>query len=437
MTDYGNSRISVTTTGGGIGALNLNATEKLVIFGRGDPANGTVSVNDPTRVNGPGELAATFGEDTRIADAMRDAAGNGQSFNVMYGVVPETTAVTAESVSGGSGTLGNVPIIEDTAEIAVQNTTAAQSESVVFRYESPPDTSSLNSDEVAINPDTGEVEAGDTDDYEVDYKYHDWQAAFDAAVDVIQPQEAGQWAVLSDSESVVSAAVTTANPLRTNQFKMVRVAGGAEPNATTADGDPKIDVGSYADNIDDGASYLFGPVREAGATTTALGAIGGAMASVPLESSILAESLNGVSDLTQRMSVPDQESLEDAQVIPVSDFGSPTIEGNDSTSTAGRRQTFFTRRLADRLILAARAIARAVRGDIGNPETAGLVENRLEDEIVELVNEGLLEGNTDSETNYFVSAAADDNNPNKLNVSFGFTPEGVVDTVEFTATINA
>lgn len=362
MTDYGNSRISVTTTGGGIGALNLNATEKLVIFGRGDPANGTVSVNDPTRVNGPGELAATFGEDTRIADAMRDAAGNGQSFNAMYGVVPD-------SLDSGDGL--------------------------------------------------------------------DWQAAFDAAVDVIQPQEAGQWMVLSTTESVISDAVATATPLRTNQFKMVRVAGGAESNATTADGDPKIDVGSYTDNIDDGATYLFGPVHEAGGATTALGAIGGAMASVPLESSILAESLNGVSDLAQRMSVPDQESLEDAQVIPVSDFGSPTIEGNDSTSTAGRRQTFFTRRLADRLILAARAIARAVRGDIGNPETAGLVENRLEDEIVELVNEGLLEGNTDSETNYFVSAAADDNNPNKLNVSFGFTPEGVVDTVEFTATINA
>jgi len=437
MTDFGNSRISVTTQGGGIGALNLSATEKLVIFGRGDPANGTVSVNDPTRVNGPGELEPTFGEGTRIADAMRDAAGNGQSFDAMFGVVPETVAVSAEAVSGGSGTLNNAPIIEDAAEISVQDVTAGQSESVVFRYESPPDASSLAADEVAINPDTGEVEAGDTDDYEVDYKYHEWQAAFDAAVDVIQPQEAGQWAVLSDSESVISDAVSSAQPLRTNQFKMVRVAGGAEPNATAADGGPKIDVGSYTDNIDDGAAYLYGPVREDGATTTALGAIGGAMASVPLESSILAESLNGVSDLAQRMGVPTQENLEDKQVIPVSDFGSPTIEGNDSTSTAGRRQTYFTRRLADRLILAARAIARAVRGDIGNPETAGLVENRLEDEIVELVNEGLLEGNTGDETKFFVSAAADDNNPKKLNVSFGFTPEGVVDTVEFTATINA
>ena len=437
MTQYGNSRISVTTESGAIGALNLNATEKLVIFARGDPANGTVSVNDPTRVNGPGELAETFGDGSRIADAMRDAAGNGQSFNAMYGVVPETISVTAEGVSGGSGTLGNAPIIEDKSDVSVQNTTTSSSAGVVFRYESTPDPSSLDDDEVAINPDTGEVESGDSDDYEVDYKYHDWQAAFDAATDVIQPQEAGQWAVISDSESVVSDAVTTANPLRTNQFKMVRVAGGAEPNATTDDGDPKIDVGGYSDNIDDGATYLFGPVREAGETTTALGAIGGTMASAALGESILGQSLNGVSDLAQQMSVPTQEDLEDAQVIPVSDFGSPAIEGNDSTSTAGRRQTYFTRRLADRLILAARAIARAVRGRVGNPDTASLVENRLEDEIVELVRDGLLEPNTGNETKYFVSASADDNDPNKLNVSFAFTPEGVVDTVEFTATINA
>jgi len=437
MTDFGNSRISVTTQGGGIGALNLSATEKLVIFGRGDAANGTVSVNDPTRVNGPVEIEPTFGDGSRIGDAMRDAGANGQSFDAMFGVVPETVAVTAEAVSGGSDTLNNSPIIEDPAEITVQNTTAGQSESVVFRYESPPDDSSLGADEVAINPDTGEVEAGDTDDYEVDYKYHEWANAFDAAADVIQPQETGQWLVLSDSESVLSDAVAAANPLRTNQFKMIRVAGGAQPNATAADGGPKIDVATYSDSIADGATYLYGPVREDGARTTALGAIGGVMASAPLESCILTESLNGVVDLAQRMSVPTQEDLKDKQVIPVSDFGAPTIEGNNSTADAGRRQTFFTRRLADRLILAARAIARSVRGDTGTPETAGVIESRLEDEIIELVDEGLLRGNTGDETAFFVSAEADDNNPNKLNVSFGFTPEGVVDTVEFTATINS
>jgi hypothetical protein len=136
------------------------------------------------------------------------------------------------------------------------------------------------------------------------------------------------------------------------------------------------------------------------------------------------------------MNVPTQEDLADNEVIPVSDFGSPAIEENLSTSDAGRRQTYFTRRLADRLILAARAIARAVRGDVANPDTAGLVENRLEDEIVSLVDDGLLEPNADDEQKFFVSAQADPNNPKRLIVDFGFTPEGIVDQVEFTATVS-
>jgi hypothetical protein len=437
MTEFGNSRISVTTQGGGIGALDLSVTEKLVVFGRGDTDNGTVTANTPTRVTSASQVEPTFGTGSRIADAIRDAAGNGQAFSVTFGVVPEQVPVTAESVTGGSSTLSNIPI-EDASLIDVQNTTAGQSESVVFRYEEPIDTSVLASGEVAINPDTGAFEAGDSDDYEVDYEYLKWQDAFDAATEVVDPQEAGQWVVLSDSESIISDAVTSVTPLRQNQFKMVRVAGGAEPSATSDTGEANIDPGSYTDNISSASTFLFGPVREQGASVrTALGAIGGKMASVPLGESILAEPLNGVGDLVQQMPIPVQEDLEDSDVVSVSDFGSPTIEGNQSTSSAGRRQTFFTRRLADRLILAARAIARATRGDVASPDTADFVENRLEDEIVDLVDRNLLEPNTDGEQKFFVSAQADPNNPKKLNVDFGFTPEGIVDTVSFTATINA
>jgi len=438
MTEFGNSRISVTTQGGGIGALNLNAAEKLVIFGRGDPAGGTVNVNEPTQVAGPGQLDEVFGADTRINEAMRDAAGNGTAFSVMFGVVPEEVSVTAEAIAGGSGTLDNIPI-EDESLIDIQNTTAGQSESVVFRYENPIDTSGLASGEVAIDPSSGAVAAGDTDGYEIDYAYHEWQAAFDSAVDVIEPQEAGQWCVLSDSESVVSDAVASVSPLRENQFKMVRVAAGAEPNATAADGSPEIDPGSYSDQIADEATFLFGPNREAtgdDSIRTALGAIGGTMASAALSDPILGETLNGVGDLVQRMPVPTQENLADTQVIPVSDFGAPTVEENLSTSDDGRRQTFFTRRLADRLILGARAIARSVRGEVANPDTAGLVESRVEDEIVELVDDNLLEPNTGDAQRFFVSAQASETDPKRLIVDFGFSPEGIVDQVEFTATVS-
>jgi hypothetical protein len=64
------------------------------------------------------------------------------------------------------------------------------------------------------------------------------------------------------------------------------------------------------------------------------------------------------------------------------------------------------------------------------------VQNRLEDEIVDLVDQGLLEGNADGETKFFVNARADPDNAKRLLVDFAFTPEGIIDQVEFSAIID-
>jgi hypothetical protein len=441
MTKFGNSRISVDVQEGGIGGLNLSTTDKLVIFGRGDPSTGSVSPNDPTRVSGPLQLEPTFGN-SRVADAMRDAGANGQSFDAMFGVLPERVAVSNELVSDGTGTLTDSdgdasPVIEDTDLIEIQNTTVGQSETAVFRYESPLDTSSLASGEVAINPDTGEVAAGDSDDYEVDYEYLEWEDAFNSATQIIRPQETGQWCVLSDSESVINDAVGAVTPLRENQFKMIRVIGGAEPNQTV-DGKPQISPTTYTDSVADAATFLFGPVRESSPSDvqTALGGIAGEMSSISINESIIGESVNSIGDLQQQMPIPTQEALKDLNVIALSNFGDVTIEGNTSTSDSTRRQTYFTRRLADRLILTARAIARTARGKVGTPPRAGQVQSRLEDEIVDLADQGLLEDNSGEETKFFVDARADPENARRLLVDFGFTPEGIVDQVQFSAVIN-
>jgi len=438
MTTYGNpSRISVDVEGGGIGALNLDTAQKVVLFGAGDPSSGSAQTNDPTEVSGPGELESTFGADTDIVELFRGAAANGVAYSMLYGVMPAMQSVSAEAIAGGSGTLGNTPIIEDAAEVTVQNTTAGQEATPVWRYESPPETGILADDEVAINPFSGELEAGDSDDYEIDYKYYDWQSAFDAATGVIQEQEEGLWYVRSEAESVVSDAIATAIPLRQNQWKMVRVAGDAEPNATATDGTAEIDVDAYDDALDNDALFGFGPVRQAESASPVSGAIAGVLGSVDVDESILGESLTGVGDLAQTLNVPDQEALEDEGIIPISNAGAPSIEGNLSTSTeSGWTRSYFARRLADRLILAARAIARATRGDINNDSTTRLVESRLGDEIVDLVDDGVLEPNTSDKRAWFVTAVEDPDNQRKLNVSFGFTLEGIVDTLEFSATIN-
>ncbi len=438
MTVYGDtSRISVDHVGGGIAAVDIDVDQKVVIFARGDPSTGSASVESPTQVTGPGQLSDTFGADTEIIEYFRQAAANGVGYDMIWGVMPTTTSVTAESVASGSGTLANNPIIEDTSEISVQNTTAGSSETPVFGYASPPATGNLASDEVAIDPFTGEVEAGDSDDYEIDYKYLEWQNAFDSAVSIIEEQELGQWVVGSEAGSVVSDAASTIEPLRTNQWKMVRVAGVAQPNKTSTDGDAIFNVSGYSDAIDDDSTFLAAPTREEDSKITLVGALGGVMAANSIDDPIIGDVLQGVGRLEETLNVPDQETLEDSQLIPVSNLGAPAIEGNLSTSTASDWvRSFFARRLSDRLILAARAVAKNARGRVNNERTGDLVEQQLADEIVELVADGVLEPNTEAETKWFVTAEEDPNDARELDVSFGFTPEGVVDTVEVDSTIN-
>lgn len=436
MTIYGNtSRVSVDVTGGTISAVGGATEQKVVVFARGDPSSGSAQVNDPTQVSGPGGLDSTFGSGTDIVEQMTNVNANGVDFDMIWGVMPSTTAVTAEAVTGGSGTLGNAPIIEDAAEITVTNTTASQEETPVFKYGSPPSTSGLANDEVAINPNTGEFEAGDTDDYEVDYKYLDWQSAFDSATGVVEEQEVGHWSVKSEAESVIDSAKTTVEPLRQNEWKMITVGGLVQPNDTASDGVPSIDPAAYSDNLDSDALFITGPTRAN--SESVVGCVSGVMGGNALTDPIIGEDLDGIDSLDQTLTVPEQEDLEGENVIPLSNSGDVTIEGNLSTSTASDwLRTYFSRRIADYMLLAARAIAKTARGQLNSDNTESIVEQRLNDEIFELIDDNVLKSNTEAEQRWYVNVDQDDSNQRELEIDFGFTPTGVVDIVTVEQTIN-
>lgn len=437
MAVYGNTaRVSVDVAGGGITALNVGEQDKLVIFARGDPASGSAKVNDPTQVSGGQAAADAFGEGTPLTEAIRDAAGNGVGFGFIWGVMPETTALTGESVSGGSGSLANAPIIEDLDEITATNTTDSVEATVEFRYDDPVSVPS-SEQTVFVNPFSGDIEAGDSDDYEVDYKTLDYGSAFDSATNIIQEQEQGEWRVHTEAESVVADALAAVTPLRQNQFKMVRVSAPAEPNANGSGSPPaaQFDVAGYDDGLDDDALFLTAPERRPDGSLVG-GAVAGVLASAGGSDPVLGESLNGVTDLNQSLNVPTQTDLVDKQVIPISNSGSPTLESNVSASTeTDFTRDFFTVRLRDRLVLTARALGKAARGRLNNANTEELVEQRLTDELVELVEDGVLRPNTDDETRFFVNAEQDPTDPKQLDVSFGFTPVGVVSSVDVDLTI--
>ena len=452
MTIYGNTtRVSVDVGGGGITGVTGGDIDKAVIFARGDPASGTASVNDPTQVTGQAQAEEEFGEGSELAEYLKQVSNNGVDYGNMWGVMPEEVEVLDEDITNdadaqdhtNSQKISEGPIVEDPDAVTVEDDTGSELE-VIFKYETNTDTTnsdftslSPDTDQIYINPNTREWVADDADNYSITYTYLDWESAFDSAENVIEEQESGEWGVATESQSVFTNLETRVNNLRRNEWKMIRVFGLAEVNETGDDGGAQINTSDFTLSVDNGATFLFGPGRIDGERTSVIGATVGIGAGNEMDNPIIGERLLGIAELEQSLSVPLQEDLAGEGVIPLSNAGNPSIEGNTSTSSeVDWRRTFFSRRLADYLILAARATAKAARGRLNNENTESIVEQQVSDEIIDLIDDGVLSPNVEDERRWFVNAEQDDDNSRELDVSFGFTPTGVVDIVDVSATIN-
>lgn len=433
MTLYGNeSRVSVDVSGGAIAGVDSASARKLVVFALGDTANANAQPNDPVRVDGSSAAEAEFGADSELAEQMRLANVNGVNYGMMWGVMPEVASVSNETIDNDE--LDNAPIIEDRSTITVTNTSQSQEEDVEFRYGSPPDNSNLSGDTVAINPVTGEFNSGNADSYDVSYDYPKWQAAIDSARDVVEEQEFGHWVLNVEAESVISYAASLVGTLRQDEWKMITLNGGTSPNDTMADGTAMVDSQAYTDGLDDGALFVNAPARTGNGLVN--GAVGGTMAANDIEEPIIGDRLEGVDSLLQTLTVVEQEALEDEKVIPLSNNSVVRIEGNVATSTKSDwLRTFFSRRVADELLLIARAIAKAARGRLNSDNTEDIVEQRMNDEIFDMIDRNILLPNKENERRWYVNVDQDETNRRELNVDFGFTPTGVVDIVTVNQTI--
>jgi hypothetical protein len=434
-TTYGTTPgVEVTTRGTSIVGIEVGEAQKVVIFGRGDPQAGAAPANEPTQVASQSDADTQFGADTPLANALRDALGNGANPEFLFGVMPAATSIDAEAIAGGSGTLPSTPVVEDPSAISVTNTTEGADETVVFRYEDPPQTGSLADDEVALNPFTGAVEAGDSDDYEIDYQSLGWSDAFDAADEVLLERETGTYVALTEAESVASTLAAKVNALRDPDLKLVRGVAGAEPNATATDGDPSIDTTAYSDSLDTDAQFVVGNARQDGTEETLLGAAAGVIGGNAITDPAYGATLTNVT-ATQRLTSADRSTLRDSGVIPVRAEGAVELDGNTSTSTeTDWTRDLFTRRVVDQAILVIKAVGEGVLDRINNATTQDIAAQEAQAALEQLAADGVLEPNTADETNLAVTAREVD--PTTIGLEAKITPEGVTKSVEATVLID-
>ena len=380
----------------------------LVIFGRGDPAAGQASVNTPTKLSNAVNAETQFGTGTRLEEAMRKASRNGSDRDKTFGVMPEEIAVTGEAMAGGTGQLTNFPVspIYDPAQITATRDLDSTVVDVEFRYESTPITPS-GENTVAINPYTGEFEASDSADYTLDYQYLDSQAALNAADVVVEEDEAAVYQAESCSTTVAEILDAKVEELRPH-WRLLNGLVGAEPNATTSQGDPTIDVENYSHTFDSDALFMAGPAFRPNGWTI-LGGIAGKMVGNDLTDPILGaeEPIEGYSDgIRQSLLFNEDNPLRDAGVMPVAvSRGDIYLDGNDSTyqydsgtandpdSLPTWTRDYHRRRIVDQLIAYGHAAGRSGENRIiSDPErTLKLVRENYVTEITRMQEQGLLQ----------------------------------------------
>lgn len=444
-TTYGSlPGVEITVRGVAITGIVVGREQKLVAFGNGDTNNGTASANSPEKVLSKTEARDKFGSDTELAQGLEQSIQNGANAQegFLYGVAPSEVSVTAESASQ-SGTLANAPIVEDTGEITFTDTTDGDL-TVEFRYESSLSTPS-DADTVFINPHTGDyqADASAAGSYEVDYTHLEWSKAFDSADGVLNEKESGIYVALSDTESVASDLSSKVNNLRDPDFKLVRGIAGAQPNATAdgsedslADGDAKIDVNNYSNNIDNDSMFLIGGARRENASDTLLGAVAGLFAGNELINPVYKDQLKGVAP-DQRLIKADRDSLRDNhQVIAISKEGSTNLHANTSTSTESDWQRdFHRRRIVDQVILIAKEVGDGIEGDLNSDDVRAAAEGAISGEIENLISDGVLEGNTSDTTNWFVNIT--EPSSDEAAVNLGIKPQGIIKNVDVIIDVEA
>lgn len=465
MATYGSfPGVRVETKSGGISSIAIGAEEKLVIFGQsdydssneveGDDTSFSVTTSDPEQINARREADAKFGEGSELAEGMKEALANGANIDFLYGVAVPKVDVTDETFNnsaGATGTLENVEVEENTDEINLGASTTVE-----LRYDGAPETPTED-DTVFVNPLTGEyaVSSGSVTNVSdsVSYSYYDYATAFgaEAVNNVVNEDETGVYVALSDSDSVSASLQGQIQTLR-NNYQLINGVCVAEPNDNklldsentlpeNGGARARYDTANY-DSANQSVTaehfYKFAPGRKNNQTATIAGGVAGLFAGNPISDPVYNESLTGYQSLEQSLSKADADNLRAEDIIPVRSGGAVRVQGNRSTAyteSGTVAADFWTRRIADRVILIGKQVGDQIIGRINDDETRARAERLINAEMRELVQDRLIRSNED-DTNWNVDVYEDSTNPDEVNIDITFTPYGIVKRVDETITVN-
>lgn len=451
MTQYGEfPGVRTKVEGGQLTGVVVGVTQKLVMFGAGDPDTATADPGVLTEVASRQDAQAKFGEGSHLSEQLRRAIGNGAHRDYAFGLMVDSSEETESFTGTQSAQLSVSPVLRDESTVSAQDTSNAVSVSVEFRFWTGTDLTNnppSGDNQIFLNPVTGEWVADESGSYEITYRDPDWDGAIAAADRALNPEETGVYAALTDNETVANTLFGKTRSLRKSEYKMIRAVAGSQPNLDSASGNgydpglPHYDSSTYTDAIDREACYLHAPsMSEEGQFMT--GGIAGLFAGHSLTDPVYNDPVNGYIGAAQDLTRVDIGNFRDEEVMPIVQRGSLRVKDSGSTSSATDwERDHFTRRIVDQIILIVKAIGDAIIGRINNDTTRAIAETEIRAEILSLVRQDILKPNPDdgdaaTEPNWTVNVREDPNDAQQANIEIGVTPFGVVKRVDETVTIN-
>jgi len=356
---------------GAVAAQQLNT--EVAIVGGYDASNADPSVNagEATVVNSGNEAANMFGADSELAYQAALAIKTGAS--AVHGIPVAETSETENFGSGSatsSGTLTASPMdprVHPDEDITAQDVTEGASVAVNVVDASPPSAPS-SSNEINLNPDTGEWTADDTSEYDITFTSGDYADAIATAAG----RTVRNAAICGERDSLATDAQTELEAQAAN-FRFGRAVVGSKVAI-----DPS-NTASYSTAVEDWRVVEVAPARATDVndrSVRTVGAIAGLLARQPIDvtGSITYDDLSGAfNSLNTQFSPSQAESF--TQVTAITD--NYEIAQGVTTSAESTFRDIYAVEIIDYVVEQLHAIVKNYRGGSNAQSARQLFSSRL------------------------------------------------------------
>jgi hypothetical protein len=382
---YGTIQYESTVKSGGLSAVSAAFESTAAIVGGMNTSEGSATEGEAQTLTNSNNVDTLFGDESELAKQVRAAFANG--VQTVYAVPLSETTATDSVAGSASGVLDHVPAVDPNVhpehDITATDTVAASSVTVNIVYDEGTDIATpTEADTINLNPVTGEWEADESSDYDIEYTYGDFQTAVETATSLV-PRIVG---ICTANTSVANDYLTEANTLDTD-FDFMHGLVGAMPDT---------EASAYDDAFDDRRLSVVASSRgylDAAETEEVwtVGAVAGRQAAKALGDSTTYEDIQGLSSLRTSYLNSEVQTLVDNQVLPLKQSGGIKLIKDMTTSTDPQFERIYASEIVDEATEISRRISENFISDKNTEDNRFLLRESHDASYSEMDDDDLLE----------------------------------------------